>query len=37
MPLTEQQTLLAVTKVLTHEGGDEELLMSLADHMGTFT
>ena len=41
MPLTEQQTRLAatidihVTHVLAHGGGDEELLGSLADHMGT--
>jgi hypothetical protein len=41
--LTEQQTWLAVTidthvrEVLAHDGGDKELLMSLADHMGTFT
>jgi hypothetical protein len=37
MPLTERQILLAVTKALAHDNGDEELLMSLADHMGTFT
>jgi hypothetical protein len=42
MPLTEQQTQLActidthATHVLAHGGGDEELLMSLADYMGTF-
>jgi len=42
MPLTEQQTQLActidthATYVLAHGGGDEELLMSLADYMGTF-
>jgi hypothetical protein len=42
MPLTEQQTQLAgtidrhVKHVLAQGGGDEELLMSLADHMGTF-
>jgi hypothetical protein len=42
MPLTEQQTRLArtidthATHVLAHGGGDEELLMSLADYMGTF-
>jgi hypothetical protein len=42
MPLTEQQTQLAgaidrhVRQVLAQGGGDEELLMSLADHMGTF-
>lgn len=42
MPLTAQQTRLAVTidthvkHVLAHGGGDKELLMSLADHMGTF-
>ena len=42
MPLTEQQTELAraidthVTHVLAHGGGDEELLVTLADHMGTF-
>ena len=42
MPLTEQQTRLAgtidghVQHVLARGGGDEELLVSLADHMGTF-
>ncbi len=42
MPLTEQQTRLAgaidrhVRHVLAQGGGDEELLMSLADHLGTF-
>jgi hypothetical protein len=42
MPLTEQQTQLAgaidrhVRHILAQGGGDEELLMSLADHMGTF-
>jgi hypothetical protein len=42
MPLTAQQTRLACTidthvkHVLAHGGGDEELLVSLADHMGTF-
>jgi hypothetical protein len=42
MPLTEQQTQLActidthATHVLAYGGGDEELLMSLADYMGTF-
>jgi hypothetical protein len=42
MPLTEQQTRLAatidthVTDVLSHGGGDEALLVTLADHMGTF-
>ena len=42
MPLTEQQTRLASTidqhvkHVLAQGGGDEALLMSLADHMGTF-
>jgi hypothetical protein len=42
MPLSEQQTRLAVTidthvrQVLAHGGGDEELLMSMADYMGTF-
>jgi len=42
MPLTAQQTRLAgtidtpVTHVLAHGGGDEALLVSLADHMGTF-
>jgi hypothetical protein len=42
MPLTEQQTRLAatidthVTDVLAHGGGDEALLVTLADHMGTF-
>ena len=42
MPLTEQQTRLAgaidrhVRHVLAQGGGDEALLLSLADHMGTF-
>jgi hypothetical protein len=42
MPLTEQQTRLAgsidrhVTHVLAQGGGEEALLRSLADHMGTF-
>jgi hypothetical protein len=42
MPLTDQQTRLAdaidrhVRRVLAQGGGDEALLMSLADHMGTF-
>jgi hypothetical protein len=42
MPLTEQKTRLAVTidthvkEVLAHGGGDEELLMSMADYMGAF-
>jgi hypothetical protein len=42
MPFTERQTQLAVTidthvkRVLARGGGDEALLMSLADHMGTF-
>jgi uncharacterized protein YhfF len=42
MPLTEQQTRLAsiidqhVKHVLAEGGGDEALLMSLADHMGAF-
>jgi hypothetical protein len=42
MPLTEQQTRLAATidqhvkYILAQGGGDVELLMSLADHMGTF-
>jgi hypothetical protein len=42
MPLTEQQTQLActidthATHVLAYGGGDEELLMSLADYKGTF-
>jgi hypothetical protein len=42
MPLTEQQAQLAgtidrhVKHVLAQGGGDEELLMSLADHMGIF-
>jgi hypothetical protein len=42
MPLTEQQTEMGciidthITHVLAHGGGDEELLVSLADHMGTF-
>jgi hypothetical protein len=42
MPLTDQQTRLAgaidrhVRHVLAQGGGDEALLMSLTDHMGTF-
>jgi hypothetical protein len=42
MPLSEQQTRLAVTidthvkHVLAGGDGDEALLMSLADYMGTF-
>ena len=42
MPLTAQQTRLAVTidthvkQVLAHGGGDEALLLSMADSMGTF-
>jgi hypothetical protein len=42
MPLTEQQTRLAlaidtyVKQVLARGGGDEALLMSMADYMGTF-
>ncbi len=42
MPLTEQQTRLAVSidrhvnSVVASGGGDEELLVSLYDHMGTF-
>jgi hypothetical protein len=42
MPLTDQQTRLAATidrhvkRILAQGGGDEALLMSLADHMGTF-
>ena len=42
MPLTAQQTQLAfaidthVKNVLAHGGGDEALLLSVADHMGTF-
>ena len=42
MPLTDQQTRLAgaidryVRHVLAQGGGDEELLLSLANHMGTF-
>ena len=42
MPFTAQQTRLAmmidthVTQVLADGGGDEALLLSLADHMGTF-
>jgi len=42
MPLTEQQTRLAsiidqhVKHVLAEGGGDEALLMSLADHMVAF-
>ena len=42
MPLTPEQTRLAVmidthvTQVLADGGGDEALLVSLADYMGTF-
>ena len=42
MPLTAQQTRLAVTidthvtHILATGGGDEAVLQSLADHMGTF-
>jgi hypothetical protein len=42
MPLTQQQTRLAVTidthvrQVLARGGGDEELLMSMADYLGPF-
>ena len=42
MPFTAQQTKLAmmidthVTQVLADGGGDEALLLSLADYMGTF-
>jgi hypothetical protein len=42
MPLTEQHIRLAVTidrhvnQVVANGGGDEELLRSMADHMGTF-
>jgi hypothetical protein len=42
MPLTDQQTRLAgaidqhVRHVLAQGGGDEALLLSLADHLGTF-
>jgi hypothetical protein len=42
VPSIEQQTQLAciidthVTRALAHGGGDEELLVSLADYMGTF-
>ena len=42
MPLTAQQTQLAetidthVTQVLAHGGGDEALLVSMADSMPTF-
>ena len=42
MLLSEQQTRLAVTidthvrQVIAHGGGDEALLMSMADCMGTF-
>ena len=42
MPFTAQQTRLAimidthVTQVLAAGGGDEALLLSLADYMGTF-
>jgi hypothetical protein len=41
MPSTKQQTGLAgiiethATDVLAHSGGEEELLMSLADNTGT--
>ncbi len=42
MPLTAQHTRLAliidahVRAILAHGGGDEALLMSMADYMGTF-
>jgi hypothetical protein len=42
MPFTAEQTRLAVlidthvTQVLSDGGGDEALLLSLADYMGTF-
>jgi hypothetical protein len=42
MPLIEQQTRLAHTRdthvrqVLAHSGGDEALLRSMADSLGTF-
>ncbi len=42
MPLTAQQTRLAVTidthvrQITAHGGGDEVLLVSMYDHMGTF-
>jgi hypothetical protein len=42
MPLTEEQTRLAVLidthvrEVLAHGGGDEAVLMLMADSMGTF-
>ena len=42
MPLTAEQTRLAVLidthvrEVLAHGGGDEAVLMSMADCMGTF-
>ena len=42
MPFTTEQTRLAVmidthvTQVLADGGGDEALLLSLADHMGPF-
>jgi hypothetical protein len=42
MSFTAEQTRLAVlidthvTQVLAHGGGDEGLLLSLADYMGTF-
>ena len=42
MPLTKQQLHLATTidkhvqQVLASGGGDEELLVSMYDHMGTF-
>ena len=42
MPLTAQQTRLAKTidihvkRILAHGGGDEVLLLSLAEHLPTF-
>lgn len=42
MPLTEEKTRLALTidthvrEVLAQGGGDEALLLSMADYMGTF-
>ena len=42
MPLTEKQTHLAriiekhVNQIVDNGGGDEELLVSMYDHMGTF-
>ncbi len=42
MPLTEKQTHLAtlidkhVKQIINNGGDDEELLVSMSDHMGTF-